>query len=88
MNLLGRLLFGPRAGEQRIPWPGPGFDAPDTITVTSTAFTDGGPMPSSSAGQGVGNNISPPLRWTRLPPETRSRVPDRSSQAGESRGAL
>jgi phosphatidylethanolamine-binding protein (PEBP) family uncharacterized protein len=53
---------------------GSGFDAPRSITVTSSAFTDGGAMPDSSAGKGGGDNISPPLRWTGLPPETRQVV--------------
>jgi Raf kinase inhibitor-like YbhB/YbcL family protein len=53
---------------------GSGFAAPESITVTSTAFTDGGPMPSSSAGKGVGDNTSPPLRWDGLPAGTRQTV--------------
>jgi len=71
MALLGKVLRRVRAGEQRSPLSGRGFDAPESIAVTSSAFTDGGAMPSSSAGKGVGDNISPPLRWTGLPPETR-----------------
>jgi phosphatidylethanolamine-binding protein (PEBP) family uncharacterized protein len=74
MTLLGRLLYRVRAGEQRSPLAGPEFDAPDTITVSSTVFTDGGAMPLSSAGKGVGDNISPPLCWTGLPPGTRQLV--------------
>lgn len=70
MNVLGRLLYRVRAGEHRSPLAGPGFAAPDTITVTSTAFTDGGPMPSASAGKGLGNNTSPPLSWTGAPLDT------------------
>jgi Raf kinase inhibitor-like YbhB/YbcL family protein len=53
---------------------GSGFDAPKSITVTSTAFADGGAMPQSSAGKGVGDDASPALRWTGLPPETRQAV--------------
>jgi Raf kinase inhibitor-like YbhB/YbcL family protein len=71
MALLGKVLRRVRAGEQRSPLSGAGFDAPESIAVTSSAFTDGGAMPSSSAGKGIGDNISPPLRWTGLPPETR-----------------
>jgi Raf kinase inhibitor-like YbhB/YbcL family protein len=71
MALLGRLLRGVRAGAQRSPLAGSGFDVPESITVTSSAFTDGGAMPASSAGKGVGDNVSPQLRWTGLPPETR-----------------
>jgi len=71
MDLLGKVLRRVRASEQRSPLSGNGFDAPKSITVTSSAFTDGGPMPATSAGKGVGDNISPPLQWTGLPPETR-----------------
>jgi Raf kinase inhibitor-like YbhB/YbcL family protein len=74
MALLGRLLRSVRAGVQRSPLSGSGFAAPESITVTSTAFTDGGPMPSSSAGKGVGDNTSPPLRWDGLPAGTRQTV--------------
>lgn len=71
MALLGRLLRRVRAGERRSPLSGSEFDAPASITVTSAAFTDGGPLPQSSAGKGVGANTSPALQWSGLPPETR-----------------
>jgi Raf kinase inhibitor-like YbhB/YbcL family protein len=74
MALVGKLLRRVRAGADRSPLAGSGFDAPGSIAVTSPAFTDGGPMPASSAGKGVGENISPPLRWTGLPSETRQVV--------------
>ena len=70
MVLPGRLLRGVRAGPHRSPLAGSAFDAPESITVTSSAFSDGGAMPPSSAGRGVGDNTSPPLRWEGLPPET------------------
>ena len=74
MALVGKLLRRVRAGADRSPLAGSGFDAPGSIAVTSPAFTDGGPMPASSAGKGVGDNISPPLRWAALPSETRQVV--------------
>jgi len=74
MALLGRLLRGVRAGAHRSPLSGGAFDAPESITVTSSAFTDGGAIPRSSAGKGVGDNTSPPLRWDGLPPGTRQLV--------------
>ena len=74
MALLGRLLRRVRAGAHRGPLSGSAFAAPDSISVTSAAFTDGGAMPSSSAGKGVGDNTSPPLRWEGLPPDTRQVV--------------
>jgi Raf kinase inhibitor-like YbhB/YbcL family protein len=74
MALLGRLFRGVRAGTRRSPLSGNGFAAPESIRVTSAAFTDGGAMPSSSGGKGVGDNASPPLRWDGLPPATRQVV--------------
>jgi Raf kinase inhibitor-like YbhB/YbcL family protein len=74
MALLGRLLRGVRAGADRSPLARSGFDAPESIPVTSSAFTDGGMMPRSSAGEGVGDNTSPPLRWDGLPPGARQLV--------------
>lgn len=68
---LGRMLRGVRAGADRSPLAGGAFAAPATITVTSAAFADGGAMPASSAGKGVGENTSPPLRWTAPPPGAR-----------------
>ena len=74
MALLGKLFHSVRAGAHRSPLAGSGFAAPESITVTSSAFTDGGAMPQSSAGKGVGDNTSPPLRWDGLPPDTRQVV--------------
>jgi Raf kinase inhibitor-like YbhB/YbcL family protein len=71
MALLGKLLRRARAGAHRSPLAGSGFAAPEAITVTSSAFAEGGAMPQSSAGKGVGDNTSPPLRWDGLPPDTR-----------------
>jgi Raf kinase inhibitor-like YbhB/YbcL family protein len=74
MALLGKLFRRVRAGAHRSPMAGSGFAAPESITVTSSAFTAGGAMPQSSAGKGVGDNTSPPLRWDGLPPDTRQVV--------------
>ncbi|MGO9154940.1 YbhB/YbcL family Raf kinase inhibitor-like protein [Mycobacterium sp.] len=78
MALLGRLFRRIRAGERRSPLSSSGFDAPSSIAVTSAAFTDGGPMPQSSAGKGsgkgLGDNTSPALHWSGLPPQTRQVV--------------
>jgi hypothetical protein len=73
-TLLGRLLRGVRAGAHRSPLGDRAFDAPESIAVSSTAFSDGGAMPPSTAGKGVGDNTSPPLRWAGMPPETRQVV--------------
>jgi Raf kinase inhibitor-like YbhB/YbcL family protein len=74
MALLGRLLRRVRSSEHRSPLSGSAFAAPDSIAVTSAAFSDGGAMPASSAGKGVGDNTSPHLRWDGLPPGTRQVV--------------
>ncbi len=74
MALLGKLFRRVRAGGHRSPLAGSGFAAPESITVTSAAFTAGGAMPQSSAGKGVGDNTSPPLRWDGLPADTRQVV--------------
>jgi phosphatidylethanolamine-binding protein (PEBP) family uncharacterized protein len=68
---LGKMLRGVRSSAHRSPLAGSGFQAPIAITVTSSAFTDGGVLPRSSAGKGVGDNASPPLSWDPPPPETR-----------------
>jgi Raf kinase inhibitor-like YbhB/YbcL family protein len=72
--MLGKLLRRVRAGEHRSPLAGNGFDAPDAVTITSTAFADGAALPKSSAGKGVGENISPPVSWGEPPAETRAVV--------------
>ena len=78
MAFLGKLLRRVRTGAQRSPLNDSGFAAPQSIAVTSTAFTDGGAMPKSSAGKGSrkgsGDNISPALQWDGLPPTTRQVV--------------
>jgi phosphatidylethanolamine-binding protein (PEBP) family uncharacterized protein len=72
--MIGKLLRNVRAGEHKSPLAGSGFTAPYDITVTSAAFSDGGAMPVSSAGRGVGDDASPQLRWTGVPPATRQLV--------------
>jgi phosphatidylethanolamine-binding protein (PEBP) family uncharacterized protein len=73
--MIGKLLrHFPVAGEHRGPLAGSSFDAPYDITVTSTDFTDGDPLPKASGGKGVGDNTSPQLSWTGLPPTTREVV--------------
>lgn len=72
--MIGKLLRNVRAGEHRSPFAGSDFAAPDDITVTSTAFGDGGAMPTTSAGKGVGDNTSPQLSWAGVPPGTRQVV--------------
>jgi Raf kinase inhibitor-like YbhB/YbcL family protein len=73
--MIGKLLRRlPVAGEGRSPFAGPDFAAPFAVTVTSTAFAEGAAIPKASAGKGVGDNSSPQLTWTGLPPATRQVV--------------
>jgi phosphatidylethanolamine-binding protein (PEBP) family uncharacterized protein len=74
MGAVGRLLRNVRAGEHKSPFAGSDFAAPFDITVTSTAFSDGGSMPVTSAGKGVGDDTSPQLSWAGVPPNTRQLV--------------
>jgi Raf kinase inhibitor-like YbhB/YbcL family protein len=68
---LGRLLARVHAGERHLAWNAPGLrEAPDGIVLTSPAFAGGAPMPTLYAGAGAGDNISPPLAWSNLPPAT------------------
>lgn len=70
VRLLGRWLRPLRASESRSPLADNAFAAPTAIVVTSPAFADGQPMPRSSAGAGVGDDVSPELRWTGVPAGT------------------
>jgi Raf kinase inhibitor-like YbhB/YbcL family protein len=72
--MMGKLLRNVRAGEHRSPLAGSAFAAPDDIVVTSTAFDDGGALPTTSAGKGVGEDRSPQLSWSGIPPQTQQLV--------------
>ncbi len=72
---LGSLLRGVRADEKYLAFNDPRFAAaPVSISLTSSAFVEGGPIPKRYAGTGVGDNISPPLGWSNLPAATRELV--------------
>jgi len=72
--VIGRLLRGVRSDADRSPLAGRGFDALATITVTSPAFADGGPIPRRYAGKGVGDDVSPEVHWRGVPPGTAALV--------------
>jgi Raf kinase inhibitor-like YbhB/YbcL family protein len=74
MPLLGRLLHRLRADEKRSPFAGPEYAAPLAITLTSSAFSEGGRIPSPHAGKGVGDNASPALHWRGVPADTKQLV--------------
>lgn len=54
------------------PAPGQRAAAPATpgLTITSTAFDDGGIIPNQYTQDATGTPISPPLKWTHVPPGT------------------
>lgn len=68
--MIGRLLRPIRASAARSPLAAAGFAAPATITVTSPAFADGAPIPRRHTGKGIGDDVSPEVRWQGVPPGT------------------
>ena len=69
MSVLGRLLYGRRAGEERSAWLRANLQAAAPIVLTSEEFHDGGRLPQESAGRRVGGaDRSPQLSWNPLPP--------------------
>ncbi len=71
---IGLALRGRRAGEERsITRRSELVQKGDSsVTLTSTSFRPGGPIPLRHAGKGVGDNVSPQLAWTRPPVSTRA----------------
>jgi phosphatidylethanolamine-binding protein (PEBP) family uncharacterized protein len=72
--VIGKVLRRVRADPNRSPLASNGFEAPSTITVTSPAFADGGPIPRRHAGKGVGDDVSPEVQWQGVPPGTAALV--------------
>ena len=67
MRALGRRIRHWRAGaEHRTAEDDRFFDVPHAIELRSAAFAPDSPLPQS--------RLSPPLRWSSVPPETRSLV--------------
>lgn len=65
---LGRWLKNVRAGDRHLAWNDPRFaDTPDTILLSSAAFDDAEIIPQRHAGEGVGENVPPPLSWSVIP---------------------
>jgi phosphatidylethanolamine-binding protein (PEBP) family uncharacterized protein len=73
MNV-GKLLGSVRSSGARSPLARTEFDAPSTIVVMSPAFADGAPIPRRHAGDGVGDDVSPELRWTGAPAQAAALV--------------
>jgi phosphatidylethanolamine-binding protein (PEBP) family uncharacterized protein len=71
MTLLGRLLKNRRAGETDTAWNLPNLHGPELLTLTSRHFSDGGSIPLEHCAKNIrGDNLSPHLAWTALPPGT------------------
>lgn len=67
-RLIGRALRGIRAGDRRLAWNAPALaGVPEVISLASPAFPAHAAMPLRYAGAGLGDNISPPLRWSGVP---------------------
>jgi Raf kinase inhibitor-like YbhB/YbcL family protein len=73
-EFFGRLFHSLRAGDEKMAWNRPELQALESLVVTSPAFAHGAPMPLSSAGKGVGDDVSPALEWSGVPPETQQLV--------------
>ena len=70
---LGHALRGVRAGYEKIIAEDNAFaQAPDTITLESPAFGDGGDIPDRFTADG--EKISPPLSWRGVPVDAESLV--------------
>lgn len=70
-RLLGVLLRGRHAGEAHLlDHELPIEPGETTLQLSSAAFIPGTTIPSRYAGEGVGDNVSPPLRWSQPPPGT------------------
>lgn len=70
---LGKALAGVRAGIDETLYESPDVARlPDTLTLTSTAFADGGPLPVRATEDGEG--ISPAVAWSGIPAEARELV--------------
>ena len=68
---LGRWLRSVRAGDRHLAWNEPALAGlPDTIRLESPQFADGGALAPRHAGPGVGDNVSPALRWSPGPAGT------------------
>jgi phosphatidylethanolamine-binding protein (PEBP) family uncharacterized protein len=71
MTLLGRLLNNRRAGDAHTAWNLPNLQGPELLTLTSRHFGHGGSMPLEHCAKIVGgDDLSPHLAWTALPPGT------------------
>ena len=73
LAVLGKVLEPIRAGKKELITQASKFDSvPQTIQLTSPAFEDGGCIPARYTVEA--GDISPPLKWSNVPPETQELV--------------
>ncbi|MFF6991218.1 YbhB/YbcL family Raf kinase inhibitor-like protein [Streptomyces sp. NPDC010273] len=71
MSLLGRLLKNRRAGETHMAWNLPNLQGPGQLTLTSQEFGDGDTLSLKHCAKQIrGDDLSPGLTWSALPPGT------------------
>lgn len=67
-RLLGTLLRGRRAGDAHLLSQELPVEVGEVaLQLSSAAFAPGDSIPPRHAGEGVGDNVSPPLRWSTPP---------------------
>lgn len=72
-NLLGQILQPARVGPEQLILNATKFaSVPSSIRLSSPAFVDGGRIPALYTVEG--EEISPPLAWENIPPETQELV--------------
>ena len=66
-NPLGVALRSKRVGYQKLVWARPDLQAPVNFSLSSPAFSYGGPIPEQYRGRLFGHNTSPAVTWTAPP---------------------
>lgn len=68
---LGHLLRRLRAGREFSAWNHPALAGVlETLEISSPWFENNGEIPLRCAGRGLGDNVSPPLVWSKVPKGT------------------
>jgi Raf kinase inhibitor-like YbhB/YbcL family protein len=71
VSILGTLLKNRRAGEDGLAWNLPALAGPETLQLSSQAFSNGAPIPVMHAAKRIGGReTSPPLSWAPAPEGT------------------
>jgi hypothetical protein len=69
-RFLSWLLRNVHAGQDKLAWNDSVLaGVPASIVLSSSAFASGETIPTRYAGRGAGDNVSPPLAWSNVPPE-------------------